>query len=166
MDHLQHFFGPSQIIDFGHPGFAQLTHFDIRYLFPSEEWYSISTPTAPDLFRGFLTYCTHLEILALVFSDAYYLQLYLQDYRFFEEDPRCVLAVVGNPLLDYELGANGGEDRWVTAARRSRSIYVLPSLPLWPRPRTAFIVPSDDSDDDSDSSNDDTQDILMLNTGY
>ncbi|KAJ7674101.1 hypothetical protein B0H17DRAFT_1140758 [Mycena rosella] len=60
------------------------------------------------ILRVLLADFQRLQILAVIYPDAYTLQLRCEDYRFFEADYRAVLLVSEASLREWELGADGG----------------------------------------------------------
>ncbi|KAJ6542202.1 hypothetical protein DFH09DRAFT_1368173 [Mycena vulgaris] len=119
-------FGSSNI-DFGHALFAHLTHLDIVSLSSSDAWPSLGQiPRLTHLSVNWLAervfvqstfaHCKRLEVLALLCSDLYQLEDFLDECHHFADDPRSVLMTVDDYLHDWKVGAHGVEDYWVHGA--------------------------------------------------
>ncbi|KAJ7911914.1 hypothetical protein B0H13DRAFT_1614099 [Mycena leptocephala] len=116
--------------DFSRPLFAQLTHLDIL------DWRDEGWPTWSGLaqltqlthlsfsYHDFIPYktchhvlrhCEALEVLAVVCSDQQLLCRFREQQRDLASDIRFIIVMVLDDLLDWEIGARGGDDYWSVA---------------------------------------------------
>ncbi|KAJ6542550.1 hypothetical protein B0H10DRAFT_1970496 [Mycena sp. CBHHK59/15] len=111
-------------LDFAHPLFAQITHLDVYDNDGWETWSNVSqiprlthlsfheSQIPNPVCQGALTHCKALEVLVIVCSTQYILDNDAPDRAALAPDPRFVMLVVVDPLVDWETGARGGEDYW------------------------------------------------------
>ncbi|KAJ6526760.1 hypothetical protein B0H19DRAFT_1196931 [Mycena capillaripes] len=114
--------------DGSHPLFSRITHLDIQD-WQIDEWQTwsglaqiprhthLSTANfmSAAVIQGVLKHCTQLEVLVMVYPN----QNRLDEGRVraeLSDDPRIVLLMITNRLVDWETGAREGEDYWVRAS--------------------------------------------------
>ncbi|KAJ6545395.1 hypothetical protein B0H19DRAFT_1167567 [Mycena capillaripes] len=118
-------------IDFLHPVFAQITHLDLfDFEMNDVEWGSwsalakmpqlthlsfLNNLVPNTLWKAALTHCKSLQVLAIMCSKKKDLDSYAPDGAELGSDPRFVMLVVADILVDWESGARGGQDHWVIA---------------------------------------------------
>jgi hypothetical protein len=116
--------------DGSHLLFSCITHLDILDWFePGDEWRTwsglaqipqlthLSTANfmSKSVVQGVLRHCKSLKVLVIIFRS----QIRLDECRLrwdFTDDPRYVMLLVADRLLDWEAGARGGEDYWDRAS--------------------------------------------------
>ncbi|KAJ7144495.1 hypothetical protein C8R44DRAFT_973971, partial [Mycena epipterygia] len=121
--------------DFAHPIFTNITHLGIRdtpghgfdtwtglakiprLTHLSFHYYGIDYPSYP---ISALLQRKSLEVLAISFSHGVYLHHFASDYATVAIDPRLVMLEVPNVVDDWNVGARGGDDRWVKANKLVR----------------------------------------------
>ncbi|KAJ6563952.1 hypothetical protein B0H19DRAFT_1258480 [Mycena capillaripes] len=121
--------------DYHHPLFTRITHLDILN-WPDRGWGAwtglallpclthLSFGTSPSyipvtIYRGVLTHCRSLEVLALIYESESLRQRAARDPSSeFESDPRFVGVVIETEFVDeWKIGAGGGKDHWAVAER-------------------------------------------------
>ncbi|KAJ7916983.1 hypothetical protein B0H13DRAFT_1996073, partial [Mycena leptocephala] len=122
--------------DFAHP-LSQITHLDLpgnhgeqwadwsllasiprlTHLSFSEDF--LPTSSRFQIFDTILEHCKSLQVLAIVFSYLAMLKFIVPTLRLQPSslDPRVVLVVVADRQAEWETGARGGDDYWITAER-------------------------------------------------
>ncbi|KAJ7118259.1 hypothetical protein C8R44DRAFT_190392 [Mycena epipterygia] len=123
---LSHLFPSGR--DFSHPLFSNITHLAL-YNSGSRDWNAWSglaqlpclthlsfhnSPVDPTFCQEALMHCKSLEILAICVEN-HNADRRSPDYATAAIDPRFVILAICNLPWDWEIGARGGEDRWVTA---------------------------------------------------
>ncbi|KAJ6607450.1 hypothetical protein B0H10DRAFT_554050 [Mycena sp. CBHHK59/15] len=123
---LSHLFPSGR--DFSHPLFRNITHLAL-YNSGSRDWNTWSglaqlpclthlsfhnSPVDPAFCHEALMHCKSLETLAICVQK-HNANRGLPDYATAAIDPRFMILAVANLPWDWEIGARGGEDRWVTA---------------------------------------------------
>ncbi|KAJ7111025.1 hypothetical protein C8R44DRAFT_883468 [Mycena epipterygia] len=123
--------GGSELIDFGHHLFAQITHLEIlgwdndsQIRVKAEELILIPRLThlgfhgkdgRPSLCARILDHCALLEVLAIICPSKTHLNVIAPNYGALAADPRFVVLVVGSRVSNWEAGACGHKDYWVRA---------------------------------------------------
>ncbi|KAJ7081248.1 hypothetical protein C8R44DRAFT_906454, partial [Mycena epipterygia] len=104
------------------------------------------------IYQGVLLHCKSLQVVAAFFTNVGLLLPFVPDYATIATDPRFVMLVTKNIILDWEIGARGGEDRWIRAdelVRRRRSgemktsgspVECLPQSQLYARIFSFFMI--------------------------
>jgi hypothetical protein len=118
---------PANAVDFTHPLFSNLTHLELMG-FPDyaswEEWKGLALiPNLTHLaflmqkslaiFQGALDTCPALQVLVYLYSRVYE----AIDLQKLAQDTRFVCMRVSPFVLDWQIGARGGDDFWVCAER-------------------------------------------------
>ncbi|KAJ7086222.1 hypothetical protein C8R44DRAFT_893676 [Mycena epipterygia] len=127
--------GPSGL-DFGHPIFTNVTHLSL-YGHSGHGWDTWSgLAQIPGLthlaFRdnsfdapmchSVLLHCKLLQVLANLLASGSNLDWSVRRYATVIDNPRFVMLRVPSLLEDWEVGARGGEDRWVRASELSELV--------------------------------------------
>ncbi|KAJ7738725.1 hypothetical protein B0H16DRAFT_1465578 [Mycena metata] len=123
------FFGMERMV-FTRPLFSRITHLDILD-WHEEGWaiwsglaqmpclthlsFSYHDFTPYRTCRDILQNCKALEVLAVLCAAEEMLPRFLEQGRDLDSDPRFVVVVVQDDLLDWEIGAQGGKDYWSMA---------------------------------------------------
>jgi hypothetical protein len=139
---VQLLFPPPARKDFSLPAFANITHLEVRYYRAGEEWADwASLAVMPrlthlafhgdyvtnEVLLGALAHCPRLEVLVNLYLAVKPMRKGAELRRKVAQvDPRIVVLLVVDPLLDWEWGVHGGRDYWVRAdelvRRRSTGI--------------------------------------------
>ncbi|KAJ7116892.1 hypothetical protein C8R44DRAFT_791609 [Mycena epipterygia] len=115
--------------DFLHPALTQITHLHLFDWHDGgwEPWSGLAKMprlthlsflnnlVPNNVWMAALTHCKSLEVLAIVCSDERGLDNYAPDGAELGSDPRFVMVVVTDTLVDWESGARGRRDYWERA---------------------------------------------------